>query len=233
MGFFNFLNRMPSFSNFSFFKTPVAPKPVMYASIAMFPLSAFSIPLWKNCSIFNWSKPPVNSGKSRPNLYSSVSNSSDFNKMLGFVLRMEGGYANNPYDRGGATNKGITHKTYDSYRKSKGLPTQSVRNISDAEVRDIYYRNYYLASGADKIKDRRLALVLFDTAVNMGVSAAKKLLNESGGDYNRFNQLRRSRYQRIASKGGQKRFLKGWLNRTNQCMAFAGQNFSANVSYMA
>lgn len=232
MGFFNFLNRMPSFSNFSFFKTPVAPKPVMYASMAMFPLAAFSIPLWRNCSIFNWSNSPVNSGKSGVNLYSSSSNSSDFDKMLSFVLRMEGGYANNPYDRGGATNKGITHRTYDSYRKSKGLPTQSVRNISNAEVRDIYYKNYYIASGADRIKDRRLALALFDTAVNMGVGAAKKLLNQSGGDYNRFNQLRRARYQKIA-KGGQRRFLKGWLNRTNQCISFANRNFSGNVSYMA
>ena len=43
----------------------------------------------------------------------------NFEKMLKFVLQEEGGYVNDPHDRGGETNKGITHATYDSYRKSK------------------------------------------------------------------------------------------------------------------
>ena len=41
----------------------------------------------------------------------------NFKKALEFVLRWEGGQSNNPNDLGGETNKGITHFTYDSYRK--------------------------------------------------------------------------------------------------------------------
>ena len=37
------------------------------------------------------------------------------------------------------------------------------------EAEDIYYNNYYKASGADKIENPRLALYVFDTAVNMGL----------------------------------------------------------------
>ena len=33
----------------------------------------------------------------------------NFQKMLKFVLAREGGYVNNPNDKGGETNKGITH----------------------------------------------------------------------------------------------------------------------------
>ena len=58
----------------------------------------------------------------------------DFEKMLKFVLQREGGYVNDPHDLGGETNKGITHNTYNSYRKSKGLQTRSVKYITDDEV---------------------------------------------------------------------------------------------------
>ena len=44
-----------------------------------------------------------------------------FKKALAFVLKWEGGYVNNPYDKGGATNKGITQNTYNAWLKSCGL----------------------------------------------------------------------------------------------------------------
>lgn len=235
MGFLNFFSRIPSLGSFNFFRPFVPAKPAssyipigFAATLPFFALPAFGSSIFGITPFWNRS-----STKTNNQIYGTVSNSSDFNKMLSCELRLEGGYANNPYDRGGATNKGITHATYDSYRKSKGLPKQSVKYITDAEVREIYYKNYYLASGADKISNRKLAFALFDTAVNMGVGAAKKLLNQSGGDYNKFNQLRRARYQQIASKRGQRRFLKGWMNRMNIVANFANQNLSGNVSYMA
>ncbi len=87
----------------------------------------------------------------------------NFEKGVKFVLAREGGYSNHPNDSGGETNKGVTHKTYDAYRKSQGLPTRSVKDITDKEVKDIYYNNYYKASGADKIKDPKMSTVVFDT----------------------------------------------------------------------
>ena len=70
----------------------------------------------------------------------------EYPQMLKFILAREGGYSNNKDDLGGETNKGITHTTYNSYRRSKGLPTQSVKYISEDEMQEIYYNNYYKAS---------------------------------------------------------------------------------------
>ena len=70
--------------------------------------------------------------------------SNNFKKALDFVLRAEGGYANNPNDLGGETNFGISKNVYDSYRKSKSLSLQSVKYISNNEIEEIYYKKYYL-----------------------------------------------------------------------------------------
>ena len=68
--------------------------------------------------------------------------SNEFEQALKFVLEREGGYVNNPNDPGGATNKGITQSTYYNWLKAKGLPNKSVKLITDAEVKEIYYKNY-------------------------------------------------------------------------------------------
>ena len=121
----------------------------------------------------------------------------EYPNMLKFVLAREGGYSNRPNDKGGETYKGITHTTYDSYRRAKGLPKQSVKYMTDDEMQEIYYVNYYKASGADKIDNPRLSMYVFDTAVNMGVSTAKLLQKQSGGNIEKFDSLRRQRYDNI------------------------------------
>lgn len=138
----------------------------------------------------------------------------NFEKGLKFVLAREGGYSNHPKDSGGETNKGITHKTYDAYRKSQGLPTRSVKDITDKEVKEIYYNNYYKASGADKVGDPKLSTVVFDTAVNMGVSRAKTMLEKSNGNVDKYLALRQDKYKEfVQAKPSQKVFLQGWQNR--------------------
>ena len=145
----------------------------------------------------------------------------NFDKMLEFVLKREGGYVNDPNDLGGETNKGITYRTYNAYRKSKNLPIRSVKYITNNEVKDIYYNNYYKASGADKIKNPKLAAIMFDTAVNMGVSRAKTFLQESNGNTDKFIQLRRAKYEEfVKAKPSQKKFLKGQNNRVNELNSF-------------
>lgn len=134
----------------------------------------------------------------------------------------KGGYVNNSADLGGETNKGITHGTYNSYRRSKELPPQSVKNISDDELRDIYYNNYYKASGADQLDNPQLGLYTFDTAVNLGVGTAKSLLKQSGEDLDKFEKLRRDKYQTYANaRDDQKQFLKGWNNRVDHVKTYA------------
>jgi lysozyme family protein len=101
---------------------------------------------------------------------------------LKFVLKWEGGLTDDPDDPGGRTNRGITQREYDRFRKSKGLPTQDVAEISDDEVNEIYYRNYWKAVRCDELPVP-LRLVVFDTAVNMGVMTSVKLLQQALNEF--------------------------------------------------
>ena len=99
---------------------------------------------------------------------------------LTFVLRWEGGYVNHPADRGGATMKGITQRVYDRYRTLSGLGTQAVNLILDDEVREIYQEQYWNAGNCHRLRSK-LDLAHFDTAVNMGINRATRILQEASG----------------------------------------------------
>lgn len=91
------------------------------------------------------------------------------------VLKYEGGYVDHPKDPGGPTNKGITQAVYDAWQKSQDLPTQSVRNISDATVAAIYKQQYWDRINGDNLP-AGVDFAVFDYAVNSGVSRAAKTL---------------------------------------------------------
>jgi len=91
------------------------------------------------------------------------------------VLKYEGGYVDHPKDPGGPTNKGITQAVYDAWQKSQNLPTQSVRNISDATVAAIYKQQYWDRINGDNLP-AGVDFAVFDYAVNSGVSRAAKTL---------------------------------------------------------
>lgn len=136
-----------------------------------------------------------------------------FKQALKFVLKWEGGYVNNPNDKGGATNKGITQNTYNSWLKSQGKASKDVRNITDSDVEQIYYKNYWLAAGCDKMS-KDFALLAFDTAVNMGVSRVQEFLKAAQWKYpDKFILARAEKYNEFANVASQRGFLHGWLNR--------------------
>lgn len=136
-----------------------------------------------------------------------------FKQALKFVLKWEGGYVNNPNDKGGATNKGITQNTYNSWLKSQGKTSKDVRNIADSEVEQIYYKNYWLAAGCDKMS-KDFALLAFDTAVNMGVSRVNEFMKAAQWKYpDKFILARAEKYNEFANVASQRGFLHGWLNR--------------------
>ena len=138
-----------------------------------------------------------------------------FEKALKFVLEREGGFVNDPNDRGGATNKGVTQNTYNQYLRSKGRATKDVRYITDAELKDIYYTRYWLQAGCDKMSDDRFAIVCFDTAVNMGVSRVREFLCAcQWNDLDAYFLARIRKYNEFAKVKSQRGFLHGWLNRT-------------------
>ena len=90
---------------------------------------------------------------------------------LRWVLAHEGGYVNHPKDPGGATNFGVTQRTYDNYRKRKGMSVRSVRAITSDEVAEIYKRQYWDAVKADDLPSG-VDYAVFDYAVNSGPAKA-------------------------------------------------------------
>lgn len=106
--------------------------------------------------------------------------SDEFARALAEVLKSEGGFVNNPKDPGGATNKGVTQRVYDAYRKLKGTPTQRVLAISDKEVSDIYRNHYWDMVCGDQLPPG-VSYVVFDGAVNSGVSRSVRWLQSALG----------------------------------------------------
>lgn len=168
-----------------------------------------------------------------------------FEKILNFTLTFEGGYADDPKDLGGKTNAGVTQTTYDKYRSAKKLPLQSVVKLSRAELNEIYFNGYWLASHCDKMPEP-IAGAVFDTAVMRGalkaVAMLQKRLNLKAdgivGSATIATLLNLTREQADAVAVGlandraafhkwrctvnptQFRFLKGWLRRCDSLAKF-------------
>lgn len=99
----------------------------------------------------------------------------NFGMALKAVLVHEGGYVNHPADPGGATNKGITWRTYNAWRRNRGLPDRHVKNITDEEVAAIYKAQYWNVIRGDDLPSG-LDYAVFDFAVNSGPARAAKFL---------------------------------------------------------
>jgi lysozyme family protein len=104
----------------------------------------------------------------------------NFTRSLQLVLLSEGGYVNHPKDPGGATNKGVTQRVYDAYRKAIDAPPQSVKLISAGEVGSIYKDSYWQPIRGDELP-AGVDYVVFDYAVNSGTVKAAKALQEALG----------------------------------------------------
>ena len=144
-------------------------------------------------------------------------NDKHFFTALKNVLKSEGKYVNNPNDKGGPTNMGITQDTYDDFCKRNGLKTKDVKNLSTNEAMQVYYKDYWVKTGLDKEKDPIKALILFDTATLHGRGRTKEFYKKSNGDLNKFLDLREKHYIKKAEDNPtQKEFFNGWINRNNR-----------------
>jgi len=103
----------------------------------------------------------------------------NFDKCLSITLRHEGGWADHPKDPGGATMKGVTIGTYAQF-KGRKVTKDELRNISDAELRTIYRRNYWDKVRGDDLP-AGLDLVAFDGAVNSGPARGARWLQQGVG----------------------------------------------------
>lgn len=144
-----------------------------------------------------------------------------FDRAFEVVIGLEGGYANDPADPGGATKWGISHKAY---------PALDISALMLDEAKAIYARDYWQPCHCDALP-WPLALYVFDSAINQGVGITPRLLQEALGvacdgivgpqtlraakdapaaSYARFLALRALRYTTTKNFD---LYGKGWLTR--------------------
>lgn len=106
----------------------------------------------------------------------------DVQSMINALLSREGGYVDDPNDRGGATNYGITEAT----ARRNGF-TGPMQSMTRAEAEGIYRNEYWHKPGYDAVFgiSPGIAAELFDCGVNMGTNLATCFLQRSLNVFNR------------------------------------------------
>lgn len=164
-----------------------------------------------------------------------------FELTIPFIHEKEGGFVHDPDDAGGATNMGVTLKTYAAYCKRKGYPRPTVerlKNLSEAKWQDIMRTMYWDVIGGDCIQSQSVALAIYDWAVHSGTSVAIKHVQRilgvqadgivgpitlaainSASPLPLFDQIKQDRIKffgtLIIQRPKNRKFLNGWLNRVN------------------
>lgn len=179
-----------------------------------------------------------------------------FDRALAHVLAMEGGFSDDPYDPGGATNKGITLATFAAWRgealssRTQARLLAALKTITDDEVRQIYLKRYWRTSGCPGLHPA-LALMQFDTGVNHGPGTAIRILQQVVGSdvdgeigpltlaaiakmpmtklLDAYADNRRERYRAMPHFW---RFGRGWLARVDKTLALARQIAGEHPSSM-
>lgn len=87
--------------------------------------------------------------------------------LLPFILKWEGGFVNDPTDKGGATNKGVTIGTWRQVGYDKDgdgdIDVDDLKLLTVEDVRDrVLKPHYWDRWKADQIEDQRVANILVD-----------------------------------------------------------------------
>lgn len=173
---------------------------------------------------------------------------SDINKALDYLFPNEGGYTNDPSDSGGPTNWGITLGDLSRHR-GHVVSASDVRNMPKSEAIEIYKEKYWKPLGCALITHDGIATAIFDMGVLFGIGLppkfAQSICNDHGsrltvdgklGPFtaaainkldpkvfiSAFKLKCDARFRDIAErKPKNKRFLKGWLNRSRRLLTLA------------
>lgn len=94
-------------------------------------------------------------------------------QIIDVTIKAEGGYVNDPADRGGATKYGITQ----AVARANGY-TGDMRDLPLDTAREIYKREYAVKPGFADFPSQ-VAAELFDTGVNMGTAKATEFLQRA------------------------------------------------------
>lgn len=126
----------------------------------------------------------------------------NFNLALGFVLRHEGGYVNDPADPGGETNFGISKRYH---------PDEDIKNMTAKRAGEIYLNDYWLPV-CDIIKFP-LDIIWFDTAVNMGRDDANEYLADSLSWEDMLAKRVKGYYDKTVKRPKSIKYFFGWMQR--------------------
>ena len=154
-----------------------------------------------------------------------------------FILRWEGGFVDDPMDRGGATNKGITIGTFRNFY-GKEATVEQLKNITDEQWLHIFKSGYWDKWKADDIENQSIANIVVDWAWGSGAATSikqvQKILGVAvdgivgddtltainiAGQRSLFVKIHNRRIEFVENivkrDPSQARFPKGWKNRIN------------------
>ncbi len=173
---------------------------------------------------------------------------SSFDSALAFVLAREGGKSDDPLDRGGRTNMGVTQRLYDDWRANKGQSKRDVWLMDKDEATQLYIDQFWSKVRGDDLP-APIDMIMFDSAVQhspeeaavfvhaaMGVQEADNIGPLTVQQVARYCQehgakdlaaeiiVERVNFYRhlIAADPSQKRFENGWGNRVSLLCDAAG-----------
>lgn len=97
----------------------------------------------------------------------------NFKKTIDAIIAVEKGYVNDPNDRGGPTNFGIT----EAVARANGY-AGDMKDMPRAFAEKVYTQRYIIAPKFDQVADinEHIAEELIDTGVNMGPTQAAMML---------------------------------------------------------
>lgn len=161
----------------------------------------------------------------------------DAKKLIPFILKWEGGFANHPNDKGGATNKGITIATFRHFFGS-GATVEQLKAMTDEQWETVFRKGFWNPFKGDEIKNQSIANICVDWAWGSGATTAVKQVqrllgvaadgvvgNITLGAINNaepeklFEKIKSARLAFVEAivkrDASQQVFLKGWRNRIN------------------
>lgn len=122
----------------------------------------------------------------------------NFEIAFNITLGHEGGYSNDPTDKGGETYKGVARVAnpdwsgwaiVDLCRSKPNFPKSlDSDNSLQTAVKDLYKKRYWDCYNADQISNQDIASEIFDSGVNMGIAVAAKYLQQALNLLNRNQQ---------------------------------------------